>query len=167
MRDASVSNLPRIYQAFYDGFSGTPQRTIGQQAGGGLPVSLNEMGIQTDASEQPGYGGVEVSANSAGGMVGQTRPRPTRRATTSRCSSSLACDPNVRVINIFHLVDEPNLAGWQSGLYWVGTTRPGAEAVGRRCVAGLAVADPRRLPGQARARGRRRPASRRCRPAKK
>src|SRR5262249_6877729 len=31
---ASVSNLPRIYQAFYDGFNGTPQRTIGQQAGG-------------------------------------------------------------------------------------------------------------------------------------
>ena len=31
--DASVSNLPRIYQAFYDGFNGSPQRTIGQQRG--------------------------------------------------------------------------------------------------------------------------------------
>src|SRR6185312_682545 len=32
-KQASVTNLNRIYQAFYDGFNGTPQRTIGQQAG--------------------------------------------------------------------------------------------------------------------------------------
>jgi hypothetical protein len=31
------------------------------------------------------------------------------------------------VINLFHLVDEPNLAGWQSGLYWVGTDGPVAK----------------------------------------
>ena len=90
------------------------------------------MGIQTDATGQPGYTGTEVSANAAGGDGRRaTRPRPTRRPTTSRCSRSLACDPNVRVINLFHLVDEPNLAGWQSGLYWVGTTGAGAEAVRR------------------------------------
>ncbi len=28
--DAGVSNLPRIYEAFYDGFNGSPQPTIGQ-----------------------------------------------------------------------------------------------------------------------------------------
>ena len=39
----------------------------------------------------------------------------------------LACDPNVRVINLFRLVDEPNLAGWQSGLYWVGNGIPVAK----------------------------------------
>ena len=52
--DATVSNLPRIYQAFYDGFAGTPQPTIGQQAGGGLPLSLNEVGIQTDSTGHAG-----------------------------------------------------------------------------------------------------------------
>ena len=46
-KDASVTTLDRIYQAFYDAFAGTPQRTIGQQPGGGLPVSLNEVGVQT------------------------------------------------------------------------------------------------------------------------
>ncbi len=70
-RDASISNLSRIYQAFYDGFTGSPQRTIGQQKGGGLPLSLNEMGIQTNAVGQPGYVGTEVSANSAGGVIGK------------------------------------------------------------------------------------------------
>ncbi len=51
-RSASISNLARIYQAFYDAFNGTPQRTIGQQKGGGLPVSLNETGVQTDTLRQ-------------------------------------------------------------------------------------------------------------------
>jgi hypothetical protein len=121
VRDASVSNLARIYQAFYNGFTGTPQRTIGQQRGGGLPVSLNEMGIQTDASAQPGYTGTEVSANAAGGMVGQYATEAYQASYYKQMLGLLACDPNVRVINLFHLVDEPNLAGWQSGLYWVGT----------------------------------------------
>jgi hypothetical protein len=117
---ASISNLPRIYQAFYDGFNGSPQRTIGQQAGGGLPVSLNEMGIQTDATAMPGYVGVEVSANGAGGMVGASASQSYQAAYYKQMLALLSCDPNVRVINIFHLVDEPQLAGWQSGLYWVG-----------------------------------------------
>ena len=128
MRDASISNLSRIYQAFYDGFNGTPQRTIGQQKGGGLPVSLNEMGIQTDASGQPGYVGTEVSANAAGGMVGSYATEAYQATYYKQMLTLLSCDPNVRVINLFHLVDEPNLAGWQSGLYWVGTTGAGRRS---------------------------------------
>jgi len=124
VRDASISNLPRIYQAFYDGFKGTPQRTIGQQKGGGLPLSLNEMGIQTDASMQPGYAGFEISANAAGGMVGQFASEAYQASYYKQTLQLLACDPNVRVINLFHLVDEPNLAGWQSGIYWVGAGTP-------------------------------------------
>ncbi len=122
--DAAVSNLPRIYQAFYDGFNGSPQRTIGQQRGGRLPVSLNEMGIQTDATSRPAYAGVEVSANAAGGMVGADATEAYQAVYYRQMLDLLACDPNVRLIDIFHLVDEPNLTGWQSGLYWAGTTGP-------------------------------------------
>jgi hypothetical protein len=32
----------------------------------------------------------------------------------------VACDPNVKVVNLFHLVDETALEGWQSGLYFAG-----------------------------------------------
>jgi hypothetical protein len=32
----------------------------------------------------------------------------------------VACDPNIQVVNLFHLVDESALEGWQSGLYFVG-----------------------------------------------
>jgi hypothetical protein len=122
--DASVANLSRIYQAFYNGFSGSLQRTIGQQKGGGLPLSLNEMGIQTNAVGQPGYFGEEVSANPAGGMVGADASQAYQATYYLETLSLLACDPNVRVINIFHLVDEPDLPGWQSGLYWFSTTAP-------------------------------------------
>jgi hypothetical protein len=127
VRDASISNLPRIYQAFYAGFSGTPQRTIGQQHGGGLPVSLNEMGIQTSAAGQPGYTGFEVSANAAGGVVGQYATEAYQATYYKEMLALLSCDPNVQVVNLFHLVDETSLAGWQSGLYWVGTDGPVAK----------------------------------------
>ena len=29
----------------------------------------------------------------------------------------LACDPNVQFVNIYHLLDEAALEGWQSGIY--------------------------------------------------
>jgi len=122
--DASIANLPRIYQAFYDGFAGSPQRTIGQQPGGGLPLSLNEMGIQTNEVGVPGYSGVEVSANGAGGVVGNTASQAYQAAYYGAMLNLLACDPNVRTVNLFHLVDEPDLEGWQSGLYEVGTGTP-------------------------------------------
>ncbi len=127
VRDASISNLSRVYQAFYDGFAGSPQRTIGQQKGGGLPLSLNEMGIQTNAAGQPGYAGTEVSANSAGGVIKQYATQAYQATYYKKMLQLLACDPNVRVVNIFRLVDEPNLAGWQSGLYWVGNGIPVAK----------------------------------------
>jgi hypothetical protein len=115
--DATVTNLPRIYQAFYDGFDGTPQRTIGQQAGGGLPVSLNELGIQTDETSRLGYVNHETSAGAAGGVDGADASQSYQASYYAQTLAFLACDPNVRQIDIYHLVDDPDLAGWQSGLY--------------------------------------------------
>jgi len=126
--NASVSNLSRIYQAFYDGFDGSPQRTIGQQAGGGLPVSLNEVGIQTDSSGKPGYTGTEVSATAAGGVIGQYATESYQSSWYVQMLDLVACDPNVRLVNIYHLLDEPALGGWQSGLYYVDRSAKAAAA---------------------------------------
>ena len=119
--DAALSNLPRIYQAFYDAFNGSPQKTIGQQGGGGLPVSLNEVGIQTQANGAE-YVGSEVSATPAGGVLGQFATPGYQAQWYSKMLDLVACDPNIRVLNIFHLVDESLLAGWQSGLYYADHT---------------------------------------------
>jgi hypothetical protein len=130
LQSASVSNLPRIYQAFYDAFAGTPQRTIGQQPGGGLPVSLNETGIQTAADGKIGYSGLEVSATPAGGVLGKFGTEDYQASWYLQMLDLVACDPNIQVVNIFHLIDEENLAGWQSGLYYADrTAKRSARAV--------------------------------------
>jgi len=130
VRSAGVSNLGRIYQAFYDAFAGTPQRTIGQQPGGGLPVSLNETGVQTDSSGRAGYAGVEVSATPAGGVVGRFATEEFQAGWYLQMLNLVACDPNVQVVDIFHLIDEESLAGWQSGLYFADRTpKRAAQAV--------------------------------------
>ncbi|MBV8395993.1 MAG: cellulase family glycosylhydrolase [Actinobacteria bacterium] len=117
--EASVTNLSRIYQAFYDAFKGTVQQTIGQQSGGGLPVSLNETGIQTDSSAHASaYTGTETSATAAGGVFGDTATESYQANWYQQMLALVACDPNVQVVNIFHLIDESALAGWQSGLYY-------------------------------------------------
>ena len=128
--DASVSNLPRIYQAFYDGFDGSPQATIGQQPGGGLPVSLNEVGIQTASSGKPGYAGTEVSATAAGGVIGQYATESYQSSWYVQMLNLVACDPNVRLVNVYHVIDEPSLAGWQSGLFYIDqSSKASARAV--------------------------------------
>ena len=129
--DASVSNLPRIYQAFYTAFTGTPQKTIGQQPGGGLPVSLNETGIQTDSSAHAAaYTGFEVSATAAGGVIGSFATESYQANWYLQMLNLAACDPNVQLVNIFHLIDETSLAGWQSGLYFADqTTKQSASSV--------------------------------------
>jgi hypothetical protein len=127
--DASVSNLPRIYQAFYDGFNGTPQPTIGQQAGGGLPLSLNEVGVQTDSTGKPGYVGAEVSANAAGGVIGSSATEAYQASWYQQMLTLVACDPNVRIVDVYHLIDEAGLAGWQSGVYYVDRSSKAAASV--------------------------------------
>jgi len=121
--DASVTNLPRIYAAFYTAFAGTPQKTIGQQPGGGLPISLNETGVQTVVpADSSAYTGVEVSASGAGGLTGKYGTQAYQATWYGETLNYVACDPNVKVINIFHLIDESALEGWQSGLYYADET---------------------------------------------
>lgn len=110
----SVVNLSRAYQAFYSAFAGTPQRTVGP---GRLPVSLNEVGIQTTPPPQlaSAYTGSE---NAAG--VDQTGSEQYQSDWYRKLIDYALCDADVTKVNIFKLVDESSLLGWQSGLYYIG-----------------------------------------------
>ncbi len=110
----SVANLPRAYQAFYEAFKGTHQPTVGP---GRLPVSLNEVGIQTTpgASVSAAYTGFE---NGAG--VAETGSEAYQAAWYRKLVDFSLCDADVTKVNIFKLVDETSLQGWQSGLFFVG-----------------------------------------------
>jgi hypothetical protein len=113
-RAFSVTNLPRAYQAFYTAFRGTPQATVGP---GRLPVSLNEVGIQTvpPASVAASYTGLE---NAAG--VAATGTEAYQSAWYRKLVDFALCDADVKKVDIFKLVDETGLEGWQSGLFYVG-----------------------------------------------
>ncbi len=132
--NASVSNLDRIYQAFYDAFKGTAQPTIGQQAGGGLPVSLNEVGIQTLTGTRSGYAGAEFSTPDTG-VLGDTATEAYQADWYVKMLNLVACDANVEAVNLFHLIDESDLGGWQSGLFFVDRAPKAAAAAVRDWIA--------------------------------
>jgi hypothetical protein len=63
-----------------------------------------------------------VSATSAGGVVGNFASEDYQAGWYRQMLGLLACDPNVAFVNIFHLIDESALEGWQSGLYYADQT---------------------------------------------
>ena len=65
-----------------------------------------------------GVFGVGLSASGAGGIHGKFGTEEYQSSWYVQMLDLVACDPNVQVVNIFHLIDEENLAGWQSGLYY-------------------------------------------------
>jgi hypothetical protein len=109
----SVANVARAYQAFYDAFRGTAQRTVGP---GRLPVSLNEVGVQT-VPTAPGYTGFETAG---WGIDAATGTSAWQADWYRSMIDYVRCDPDITNVNIFKLVDQSDLAGWQSGLYEVG-----------------------------------------------
>jgi len=108
----TVANLGRVYQAFYDAFRKTPQRTIGP---GGLKVQINEVGVQTRSAGHEGYFGFEPGG---AGVDRATGSEAYQAAWYVKLVDYVQCDPNIASVNLFHLVDEADLGLWQSGLYY-------------------------------------------------
>jgi hypothetical protein len=110
-------NFDRLKQAIHDAFAGTPQPTLEQ----GLKIRVHESGHETETGRLPGYRGVE-------------EVRPVDEATQARYYDQLirffACDASVESFNFFHLVDEANREGVQSGLIRPdGSRKPSYAAV--------------------------------------
>ncbi|HST17052.1 MAG TPA: hypothetical protein VLK36_05245 [Gaiellaceae bacterium] len=141
-RSYSVTNLPRVYAAFYKAFIGTGQPTVGLL--GRLPVQLNEVGIQTSSKGRPGYTGIETAAGVLGGL---RPPYDTERYQAQwymKLVDFAECDADIQSVNLFKLVDETSRAGWQSGLYYTGyvpkasagAVRSEIDRVGGQCPKG-------------------------------
>jgi hypothetical protein len=122
--NAGVQELPRIKQALWDAFSGTPQPTTVQ----GLKLYLDEVGWQVDTSGNPAYEGsenVRVTSEEAQAAI---------YADMVRFAS---CDPDVAQLNFFGYYDEQHRAGWQSALRRAdGSERPANAAVASAIAAG-------------------------------
>jgi hypothetical protein len=108
-----VATLPLAYQAFYDAFKGTAQPTVGA---GRLPVSLNEVGIQTI----PSVGGYTGAETAGWGIDGATGSEAYQAQWYKQLIDAAQCDPSITNVNIFKLLDQSDLGAWQSGFYQLG-----------------------------------------------
>jgi hypothetical protein len=82
--------------------------------GPGLPILYDEFGVETTvpAAKAGLYTGTEAAV---------TKPvdEPTQAAYYRQALELVYCEPRVAGLFLFHTVDEPGLAQWQSGLYYV------------------------------------------------
>jgi hypothetical protein len=108
-----VATLPLVYQAFYDAFNGTAQPTVGP---GRLPVSLNEVGIQTI----PSLGGYTGAETGGWGIEGSTGNEDYQAQWYKQLIDAAQCDASITNVNIFKLLDQSDLGAWQSGLFQLG-----------------------------------------------
>jgi hypothetical protein len=117
-----VATLPLVYQAFYNAFNGTAQPTVGP---GGLPVSLNEVGVQT----VPTVAGYTGSETPNWGIDGVTGTQDYQAQWYKQLIDAAQCDASLTNVNIFKLIDQPDLGAWQSGLFQLGWVPKTSAAV--------------------------------------
>jgi hypothetical protein len=118
-------DLARLEQAYRAAFAGTAQGAPGKR---GVTVWYLESGFQTaaPAAKRRLYDGRET-----------VRALASRAAEARRLRAAIllaACQPHVRAILNFELLDEHRLAGWQSGLLYPDWTRKPAYAAFRSAV---------------------------------
>jgi hypothetical protein len=104
----TIADYPKLVTLLDEAFRKTPQR------GRTLPILYSEFGVQTVIPRS------KRSLYSAG-----TTPKAelgvsaATQAAYYREALALAyCQPTVKGLFVFHTFDEPNLDGWQSGLYY-------------------------------------------------
>ena len=122
--NAGVADLDRLKQAYWDAFHGTAQPTFED----GLRINLDETGWQTapPPDHAAAYSGTEL--NEAIDETAQAQ-------IYGDLIRYLVCDPSVQDVLFYRLLDESDLARWQSGLFRAdGTPKPAADAV-RQAVA--------------------------------
>jgi hypothetical protein len=129
--NVGIPNLSRIKQAIWDGFHGTAQPVFaetplyGEPAphGPSLGLTLDEYGRQVTviSSVASAYHGRENVRTITEGRQANMYAAVLRR---------VACDPAVTSFFYFHLIDDPDLDRFQSGLLRInGTKRPAYGAV--------------------------------------
>lgn len=117
--EAGVADLGRLKQAVWDAFHDTAQAGFEN----GLVLRITEIGWQAAVppSSRSAYRGTENV---------RTTDEQTQARIYGQLVRQLACDPSVGDLLFFHLVDEADLRGFQSGLIRAdGSARPAYGAV--------------------------------------
>ncbi|HET7571880.1 MAG TPA: hypothetical protein VFJ77_04340, partial [Gaiellaceae bacterium] len=101
-------DLDRVAQAVYDAFNGTGQPTTLN----GLTFRLDEFGWQTQETGGPYTGSENAGPPGSAPAVSQAD----QTTYLQQAAQMFACNAAVSDVELFLLVDEKSLTGWQSGL---------------------------------------------------
>jgi hypothetical protein len=129
---AGIPNLDRIKQAVWDAFNGTAQPVFAERGkrapAHALKLDLDETAWQVaiPPALQRLYHGTENVI---------TVDEGTQAQYYSDIVRFISCDPDVRSLSFFHLVDEPDLSAWQSGLMRIDNTRRPSYAAVKSTIA--------------------------------
>jgi hypothetical protein len=115
-----IADYDKLVALLEEAFDGTAQD------GGNLPIAYTEFGVQAQIPE-----GKEKVYENVGSPLGIDAVDEETQARFYREALELAsCQDTVIGVLIFHLYDEPDLARWQSGMYYVdGTPKSSLPAI--------------------------------------
>jgi hypothetical protein len=108
----SLADYDKLVDLLDEAFGGTVQQ------GAELPILYTEFGVQTVIPEDKESEYTNLDSPAAEDAVSEeTQARYYRQAVELACSQ-----PTVEGLYIFHVWDEPDLLGWQSGPYYADRT---------------------------------------------
>jgi len=109
VKSIGLADYDKLVRLLGEAFDGTAQK------GSGLPILYGEIGVETTipAAKQALYTDREVAP---------TVSEQAQAAAYRRTLELASCQPNVAGVLFFHLLDEPSLVGWQSGVRYVDGT---------------------------------------------
>jgi hypothetical protein len=108
----ALADYDKLVGVLGEAFDGTPQR------GSDLPILYTEFGVQTRIPGEKIDAYTNRTTQAAADVVDEeTQERYYRDAYELACSQE-----TVEGLYIFHVWDEPDLLGWQSGLYYADRT---------------------------------------------
>jgi hypothetical protein len=124
-------NADRVKQAIWDAFNGTAQPTFaefgpfndtfGARVATNLTMVIDETGWQVDTATRPGYTNTENVP---------TIDEATQALYYAQLVHLSDCEPTLTAFHFFHIVDEYDRTGFQSGVERVtGEERPAAQAI--------------------------------------
>src|SRR2546429_9418766 len=122
-----VGVFPKLVALLDEAFRGTAQR------GRTLPILYTEFGVQTVVPRKKLAAYQQGTTPDAADVVSAA----TQAAYYREALALAYCQPTVKGLFVFHTFDEPNLDGWQSGLYYVDRTPKPSLPAFRLAVAAL------------------------------
>ena len=134
--EVGPADLDRLKQAWWDAFHGTGQPVF-QETGVNYPpttkfvkLRIDELGTQVK---------IDPTKVNASLYTGRENVPLVDEATQAKFYADainlLKCDPTVRTLDLFHLVDEPELLGFQSGLLRVDNSQRPSYAAVKKAIA--------------------------------